>query len=158
MKKVTFQTRVWSPDDLEKYYGIPVRNQSTLSSFQLHKHYWQSVRAILTKGDMGDSELSEPTYPMTSLEVSRRIQMVRHYQRKTMKTIKTMKTMKTMSKTMKTMKSNAGGSEGKTAIPAKRFLQQVSDIYPQDASDTGWVCAKTIPYPISPNKIIRLAQ
>jgi hypothetical protein len=85
---------------------------------------------------------------MTSLEVSRRTQVVRHYHYyhrktvlKTMKTTKTMKTMKT-TKTMKTMKttqvteeeegkSNAGGSasEGKTAIPAKKApLQQVSDI------------------------------
>ena len=86
MKKDTFQTRVWSPYGLKKYY--PLRKQSTLSSFKVDKHS-QTVLAILTNGDMGDSELSEPTYPMTSLEVSRRTQMVRHYHMKTMKTMQT---------------------------------------------------------------------
>ena len=51
---------------------------------------------------------------------------------KTMQTMKTMKTMTTMKTTQVTEeeegKSNAGGSEGKTTIPAKKFLQQVSDI------------------------------
>ena len=75
---------------------------------------------------------------------------------KTMKTTKTMNTMKTMKttkamkamkarKTMKTTqvpeeegKSNAGGSEGKTTIPAKKFLQQVSDILKVPLIQVGW--------------------
>ena len=74
MKKVTSKKPVWSPDDLQKY--DPLRKQSALSSFKVDKH-WQQALAILTNGsEMGDSELSEFTYPMTSLEVSRRTQVV----------------------------------------------------------------------------------
>jgi hypothetical protein len=61
MKKVAFQTRVWSPDGLKKYY--PLRKQPTLSSSKADRH-WQKVLAILTNGsDMGDSELPEPHVP-----------------------------------------------------------------------------------------------
>jgi hypothetical protein len=74
MKKVTSKKPVWSPDDLQKY--DPLRKQSALSSFKVDKH-WQQALAILTNGsEMGDSELLEFTYPMTSLEVSRRTQIV----------------------------------------------------------------------------------
>jgi hypothetical protein len=59
---------------------------------------------------MGDSELPEPTYPMTSLGVSRRIQVVRHHH------------------LVIPRRRLSGGTEGKTTIPAKTFLQQVSDI------------------------------
>jgi hypothetical protein len=108
MNKVTFQTRVWSPDDLKKYY--PLRKQSTLSNFEVDKH-WQKVLAILTNGsEMGDSELPEPTCPMTSLEVSRGIQIARHHHMAIPRT------------------RLSRDTEGKTIIQAKMVLQQIADI------------------------------
>jgi hypothetical protein len=104
MKKVTFQTRVWSPDDLKKYY--PLRKQSTFSSFKADRH-WQTVLAIFTNAgsEMGDSELPEPTYPMTSLEVSRRTQIVRHHHM-----------------VIPRRRLSGEHTEGKTIIPAKTVL------------------------------------
>ena len=66
---------------------------------------------ILTSGDKdGDSEVSELTHLSTSLEVTRRVQIVRQY---------------LMSIPRRRL---SGGTEGKTIIPAKTVLQQLADI------------------------------
>jgi hypothetical protein len=43
MKNVTYQTRVWSPDGLKKYY--PLRKQPAPSSFKAADKHWQTVLA-----------------------------------------------------------------------------------------------------------------
>jgi hypothetical protein len=66
---------------------------------------------ILTRGDKnGDSEVSDFTHPTTSLEVSRRVQIVRQYLMNIPR------------------RRLSGGAHGKTIIPAKTVLQQLLDI------------------------------
>jgi hypothetical protein len=66
---------------------------------------------ILTSGDKnGDSEVSDFTHPSTSPEVSRRVHIVRQY-------------LMTIPR-----RRLSGGTGGKTIIPARTVLQQLSDI------------------------------
>jgi hypothetical protein len=60
---------------------------------------------------MGDSELPEPTYPMTSLGVSRRTQVVRHHHM-----------------AVPRRRLSGGTADGKAVIPAKTVLQRIADI------------------------------
>jgi hypothetical protein len=104
MKKNTSTKPVWSTDDLHKYLDEAVH------SFKAGQHL-QQVLIILTSGSKkGDSEMSEFTYPLTSLEVTRRIQIVRDH-------------LMTIPR-----RRLSGGTEGKTITPEQPILQQISDI------------------------------
>jgi hypothetical protein len=113
MKTNTSKKSIWSTDDLHAYLD------EAAHSFKVGQH-WQQMLTILTSGDKnGDSEVSELTHLSTSLEVTRRIQIVRHY---------------LMSIPRRRL---SGGADGKTIIPAKTVLQQLSDVLSTPAIRAG---------------------
>jgi hypothetical protein len=104
MKTNTSKKSIWSTDDLHAYLDEAVH------SFKVGQH-WPQMLTILTSSDEnGDSEVSEVTHLPTSLEVTRRIQIVRRY---------------LMAIPRRRL---SGGTDGKTIIPAKTVLQQISDV------------------------------
>jgi hypothetical protein len=104
MKKNTSTKSEWSIDDLQTYLDEAVH------SFKAG-HHWQQVLAILTGcNENSYSEVSEFTHPLTSLEVTRRIQIVRGH---------------LMTAPRRRL---SGGTEGKAVIPAETILQQIGDI------------------------------
>ena len=106
MKKNTSTKSVWSVDDLQTYADEAVH------SFCKAGQHWQQVLAILTGcNENSYSEVSEFTHPLTSPEVTRRIQIVRGH----LMAIPRRRLL--------------GGTEGKTSIPAETALQQIGDGY-----------------------------
>jgi hypothetical protein len=90
---------------------------------------------ILTSGDKnGDSEVSEFTHLPTGLEVTRRVQIVRHY---------------LMSIPRRRL---SGGADGKTIIPAKTVLQQLSDILSTPAILAGVISPGAAAQKADPNQ------
>ena len=88
---------------------------------------------ILTSGDKdGDSEVLELTHLPTSLEVTRRVQIVRQY-------------LKTIPR-----RRLADGAHGKTIIPANTVLQQISDILSTPTILAGATISPTIPKMVGP--------
>ena len=75
MKTNKSKKSVWSTDDLHAYLDEAVH------SFKVGPHsLWPQMLAILTNGDKdGDSEVLEFAHLPTSLEVTRRVQIVRQY-------------------------------------------------------------------------------
>ena len=106
MKTNKSKKSVWSTDDLHEYLDEAVH------SFKVgEQSLWPQMLTILTSGDKdGDSEVLEFAHLPTSLEVTRRVQIVRQYLMNIPR------------------RRLAGGSDGKTIIPAKTVLQQLSDI------------------------------
>jgi hypothetical protein len=95
---------VWSPDDLQEYLAEAV------NAYRIDRD-WQQVLDMLTKGGGADDpDLPETPHLTSSLEVTRRTQIVTVY----LMTIP--------------CRSLTGGTEGKTLLPFKSILQQASDI------------------------------
>jgi hypothetical protein len=104
MKKVKPTKSVWSPEDLQEYLAEAV------SAYKMDRD-WQEVLDMLTRGcETNGSGQPETPHLTTSLEVTRGIQIVREY-------------LTTIPR-----RSPTGGTEGKTIIPFKPILRQVSDI------------------------------
>jgi hypothetical protein len=73
MKTNTSKKSIWPTDDLHAYLDEAVH------SFKAGQD-WPQMLTILTSGDRdGDSEVPELTHLPTSLEVTRRVQIVRQY-------------------------------------------------------------------------------
>jgi hypothetical protein len=104
MKKVTSTKSVWSPEDLQEYLAEAV------SAYKIDRD-WQEVLDILTRGsETSSSDQPETPHLTTSLEVALRIQIVREFLMDIPR------------------RRLTGGTEGKTIIPFKSILRQVSDI------------------------------
>jgi hypothetical protein len=128
MKTNTSKKSIWSTDDLHAYLD------EAAHSFKVGQH-WQQMLTILTSGDKnGDSEVSELTHLSTSLEVTRRVQIVRHY---------------LMSIPRRRL---SGGADGKTIIPAKTVLQQLSDILSTPAIRAGAISPGAAAQKADPNQ------
>jgi hypothetical protein len=105
MKKITSKKSVWSPDDLQKCLAEEGGN-----AFKVDKHWQQALTILASDSEKGDSEMSESTYPLTSLEVTRMTQIVRHH-------------LMTISR-----RRLSGGTKGLAIIPVKSILQHIAGI------------------------------
>jgi hypothetical protein len=104
MKKVTSMKSVWSPDDLQAYLA-------EAASAHMIDRDWQNVLDMLTaSGETSSSDQPKIPHLTTSLEVTRRTQIVREY-------------LMTIPR-----RSPTDGTEGNTVIPFKSILRQVSNI------------------------------
>ena len=93
---------VWSPDDLQEYLAEAV------NAYRIDRD-WQQVLDMLTKGGGADDpDLPETPHLTSSLEVTRRTQIVREY-------------LMTIPR-----RGLTGGTEGKTLIPYKPIFRYTS--------------------------------
>jgi hypothetical protein len=104
MKKAKSMKSVWSPEDLQEYLAGAANAYKT-------DRDWQEILDMLTKGGgTNGSDQPETPHLLSSLEVTRRIQIVREYPMTIPR------------------RGLTGGTEGKTLTPFQSILRQVSDI------------------------------